>query len=122
LNELLTAAQAAERLGVDSSTVARWCRKGLLPASKPGGHDWLISPDALEGFTHPARGPKPGADRRRLSQQAAELVEVSPGLLNGSQDFETGACILARATGNTKERARQALAKAIRRARNVNHK
>jgi excisionase family DNA binding protein len=39
---LITAADAARRLGVDKSTASRWCQTGKLPAFKtPGGH-WRV--------------------------------------------------------------------------------
>jgi excisionase family DNA binding protein len=39
---LITAADAARRLGVNKSTASRWCQMGRLPAFKtPGGH-WRV--------------------------------------------------------------------------------
>jgi excisionase family DNA binding protein len=39
LIDLLTPRQAAELLGVNTNTLARWVRAGMLPAvTTPGGH------------------------------------------------------------------------------------
>ena len=46
--EWLTAKEVARILGVDKSTVYRWCRSGGLPAKvSPGGHYRIRRADAL---------------------------------------------------------------------------
>lgn len=44
--EVLTAAEAAEEAGVSVSTVRRWCRTGLVYATKQAGR-WLVDADSL---------------------------------------------------------------------------
>ena len=55
--ERLTVAEAAQRLGVSSRTVNRWCARGLLPgAYKVGTHRrgvWVIPPSALSNRAAP---------------------------------------------------------------------
>jgi excisionase family DNA binding protein len=125
-NDSLTSREVAARFGVHLVTVDRWLRDGLLPGASKRGHDWQIPAESLAEFTPPARGPKPAADRRRLGEFAAGMVEDYPGLLDypdgwggePGDDFFSLAGILASQAGVNRERARQALAKAIRRARN----
>ena len=64
----LTTAQVAQRLGVDPSTVRRWCESGRLEAIKPG-HDWLVPVESLDGFEPPKRG------RPKEPQDAAERTK-----------------------------------------------
>ena len=47
--ELLDSEEVAEYLGVERTTVQRWCRSGHLRALKIG-KDWRIRRDALEDF------------------------------------------------------------------------
>src|SRR5690606_15711415 len=44
--EVLTAAEAAEEAGVSVSTVRRWCRTGLVYATKQAGR-WMVDADSL---------------------------------------------------------------------------
>jgi|GEM_PF-2149913 len=44
---MLTVVEAAQRVGRSMSTIRRWIRSGLLPATMAGGR-WLIEPDALD--------------------------------------------------------------------------
>jgi excisionase family DNA binding protein len=48
-NELLSAEDVAQQLGVKETTVWRWCREGNLPCLKVGKH-WRIRREALEEF------------------------------------------------------------------------
>lgn len=72
MNEYLTITQVISRLHSSRTTVARWCRDGLLAGAVKPGHDWLIPAGALDGFTPPTPGPKPAGDRKRLLEQAKE--------------------------------------------------
>ena len=53
---MLTATQAAEKLGVTPGLVARWCRDGRLKAEKIADVVWLIREDDLAEF---AKIPRP---------------------------------------------------------------
>lgn len=44
--EVLTTAEAAEEAGVSASTVRRWCRTGLVYATKQAGR-WMVDADSL---------------------------------------------------------------------------
>ena len=46
---LLEVADVAEYLGVEQTTVQRWCREGSLPGMKIG-KEWRIRREALERF------------------------------------------------------------------------
>jgi excisionase family DNA binding protein len=65
----LTAAQAAETLGVGRSTINLWCRQGRFPGARleesPLGSYWLIPEKDLNGFEKPERGrpPKPKEEK-----------------------------------------------------------
>lgn len=55
--EYLSAAQVADRLGVDRSTVLSWCATGRIPAIKlPGGHTspWRIRLSDIEAIENPS--------------------------------------------------------------------
>ncbi len=70
-NELITTKQCAERLRVHHSTVARWVKRGILPAWRIGGvirirwsqvEELLKSEIPSSGSSTDASGPsKPGA-------------------------------------------------------------
>src|SRR5215217_7583259 len=47
--ELLSAEDVALLMGVEETTVWRWCREGRLPCLKVGKH-WRIRREALENF------------------------------------------------------------------------
>ena len=47
--ELFDSEELAEYLGVEQTTVQRWCRSGQLRCVKIG-RDWRIRRDALEDF------------------------------------------------------------------------
>ncbi len=55
---LLSAEEAAERLGVDRATVWRWCREGRIPCLKIG-RLWRVRRRSLEGPQNDAYGPRP---------------------------------------------------------------
>lgn len=130
MSNYLTATQAAQRLGTSLTNVARWCRDGTLPATRLGiGRIWQIKAEDVEAFIPPARGPKPVGERKRLLEMARELVQLAPDLVKGYssdrqsdywEQFANSTIALARVAGCTRARARQALAKAIRLARQSN--
>ena len=47
--ELLAAADVAELIGVEETTIYRWCSEGKLPCLKIGEH-WRIRKGVLEDF------------------------------------------------------------------------
>ena len=55
---LLSAEEAAERLGVDRATVWRWCREGRIPCLKIG-RLWRVRRRFLEDPQNDAYGPRP---------------------------------------------------------------
>jgi excisionase family DNA binding protein len=63
MNELLTAAQAAERLGCSVAQIKALCQEGVIPAEK-FGRAWLIRPAALEGVQIDRRGWPAGKPRK----------------------------------------------------------
>ena len=46
MNKLLTTRQVAERLQLEISTVRKYIREGLIPATKVG-HQWRVNCDDL---------------------------------------------------------------------------
>lgn len=54
---LLSAEEAAERLGVDRATVWRWCREGRIPCLKIG-RLWRVRRGFLEDLQNDADGPR----------------------------------------------------------------
>ncbi len=122
----LTPHTVAARCGVSVSTVQRWLRDGTLRGVKLGPRMWTVPEAALAEFTPPARGPKPRDGQPRLAERAAEMVVDDPALLNtvffdcATDRYFIGAYVdLARRADTNNERARAALATAIRRARNL---
>src|SRR5919107_2017806 len=55
--ELLAAAEVAELIGGEESTVYRWCGEGKLPCLKIGDH-WLIRRGGLEDFLEESGRPR----------------------------------------------------------------
>lgn len=69
-DDLLTAAQAAERLGCCVAHVKTLCTSGRVPARKLGGM-WLIRADALAGITVGKPGWPKGKGRPRKEESDA---------------------------------------------------
>lgn len=63
---LLTASQAARRLGITPALVCRYCRQGRL--GQRIGHQWLITEDELTAFAAIPRtvGNRTGRARRKV--------------------------------------------------------
>lgn len=72
---MLTAKEAARRLGAGESSIRKWAKEGKFAGARleesPIGHYWLIPEKALEGFVVPGIGrpPKP-----RLGDSAKKLT------------------------------------------------
>ena len=49
LSDLITAAQAAEILGLSKERVSQLCKQGRIQAVKPG-RDWVMSRQTVEAF------------------------------------------------------------------------
>lgn len=82
-------AAVAERLGVSSDTVSRWCRQGRIPGIKPG-RDWRVPASVAEDLLagRPARfwstDLEPQLQRLRPSDHVLVLV---PGGLREARAF-----------------------------------
>lgn len=79
--------QAAEVLGVDRVTLARWAKKGKLPSRRTkGGHRRYREPDvrALKGTRNQHHGPGPAM------KGAAEYVRSHPGCSKADVRHATG--------------------------------
>jgi len=60
MNELVSVAEAARRLGIAGTTLRRWARQGYIPVWRVG-HTWAVEPARLEallqaGLLPPRRG------------------------------------------------------------------
>ena len=56
-DRLLTAREAAERLGVEKITIVRWLRSGRLPGIKIGTRgDWRIRASELDAYIEDSEG------------------------------------------------------------------
>jgi DNA-binding GntR family transcriptional regulator len=62
---MLKTSEVAERYGVSSTTVRKWCELGLLAGAEkvgiPPRVTWVIPESALEGF----EPPRPGRPRKQ---------------------------------------------------------
>ena len=61
-DKMLNTAQVAARLHAKRDTVIKWCRRGVINATRHGsGHRamWLIDEEDLVGFVKPKRGRPP---------------------------------------------------------------
>jgi excisionase family DNA binding protein len=76
---LLSVDEVAERLGVQPTTVHRWCRDGQLSCLKPG-KSWRIRRSSLDAFLR--RGERP----RTLAEQLAAYVRVPDHLVAVAED------------------------------------
>ncbi|HYR62817.1 MAG TPA: helix-turn-helix domain-containing protein [Actinomycetota bacterium] len=84
-------AEVAERLGVSSDTVTRWCRQGRIPGIKPG-RDWRVPASVAEDLLagRPARfwtaDLEPQLARLRASDHVLVLV---PGGVKEARAFRS---------------------------------
>jgi excisionase family DNA binding protein len=78
-DRLLGVDDVAARLGVQPTTVHRWCRDGQLSCLKPG-KSWRIRPASVEAFLR--RGERP----RTLLEQLRSYVRVPDHLVAVAQD------------------------------------
>lgn len=53
---LLTALEAAERLGVSSWTIGVWAKEGRIPNAQKVGQVWAIPEESLEKIDFPKMG------------------------------------------------------------------
>ena len=79
--ELLAAADVAELIGVEESTVYRWCSEGKLPCLKIGDH-WRIRRGVLEDFLEESGRP------RTLVGQLDSFLRVPDSVLVIAQDID----------------------------------
>lgn len=78
---LLDVAEVAEYLGVEQTTVQRWCREGNMPCMKIG-KEWRIRREALDLFLR--RSERPAT----LVGQLRSFMEVPDNVLAIAQDRE----------------------------------
>jgi excisionase family DNA binding protein len=76
---LLDVDDVAEYLGVEQSTVQRWCREGSIPAMKIG-KEWRIRRDALALFLRRSERPI------TLVGQLRSFLEVPDNIIGIAQD------------------------------------
>ena len=79
--KLLAAADVAELIGVEESTVYRWCSEGKLPCLKIGKH-WRIRRGVLEDFLEESGRP------RTLFGQLDSFLRVPDSVLAIAQNVE----------------------------------
>src|ERR687886_19784 len=80
-NELLSAEDVAQQLGVKESTVWRWCREGTLPCLKVGKH-WRVRREALEDFLRRSERSS------TLVGQLSSFLQVPDNVLAIAQNLE----------------------------------
>ena len=91
LEHFVGVAEVADRLGVSSDTVTRWCRQGRIPGIKPG-RDWRVPASVAEDLLagRPARfwtaDLEPQLARLRASDHVLVLV---PGGMKEARAFST---------------------------------
>src|SRR3954452_23179206 len=76
---LLGIEEVAERLGVQPTTVHRWCREGRMTCLKPG-KSWRIRASSLEAFL------RQGEQSRSLLDHLRAFVHVPDHLIAVAQD------------------------------------
>src|ERR687890_1949085 len=79
--ELLAAAEVAELIGVEESTIYKWCSEGKLPCLKIGDH-WRIRREVLEDFLKESGRP------RTLVGQLDSFLRVPDSVLVIAQDID----------------------------------
>ena len=79
--ELLAAADVAELIGVEETTIYRWCSEGKLPCLKIGDH-WRIRRGVLEDFLKERERP------RTLVGQLDSFLRVPDSVLAIAQDID----------------------------------
>lgn len=57
LPDFLTIRELAEITGKDRTTMYRWLRKGIIPASRKEDNTWLISRDKVREYMERKYGP-----------------------------------------------------------------
>jgi hypothetical protein len=66
---MLTAKEAAEKIGAAGSSVRKWAAAGLFPGAKLITDSivpyWIIPEDVLDGFQKPTQGRKPSKKSKR---------------------------------------------------------
>lgn len=53
---LLSAKEAARRLGLAGSTLTRWCIQGRVPGAVKVANMWLVPEESLDKIDRPAMG------------------------------------------------------------------
>ena len=79
--ELLAATDVAELVGVQETTVYKWCKEGKLPCLKVGKH-WRIRREALEEFLRESERP------RTLLGQLDSFLRVPDSVLAIAQNVD----------------------------------
>lgn len=82
-HRLLTATEAAERLGLHPKTVVRMAREGRLPATKIG-NGWRFAPDQLHVTPRPRPEPSHMAAQVR-ALRGAQRERASVNAIRGDQ-------------------------------------
>ena len=84
ISQILSLSQAAELIGVEKSTVARWLRNGKLPGTQMPGQrgQWVIYRADVENYktahaNDPHHRTTPARDDHLSVTEAAELLGIS---------------------------------------------
>lgn len=64
MENLINATQAADHIGVSLTTLADWCRRGLVPGATKLGNMWLIPIASLERIERPKMGRPASKDEK----------------------------------------------------------
>lgn len=56
MENLITAREAAKRLGLSRTTLAEWCKMGIVPNAQKVGREWAIPESSLSRIERPKMG------------------------------------------------------------------
>lgn len=81
MNNLLTATEVAERLGVSDQAVLNWIKDGRVPGAQRVGRTWAIPEGNIDLIDRPSMGrpPKENGNKEHMEGDHANTRGGNPG-------------------------------------------